>query len=127
MQRYFTHKKLLAAAMCFIFLSCSSGGGNNGDTGTVPFVPVEDDGAYIDTQKRLSITRFGITWLVYKDSETYEYGQFANGDYWVVGPVTIVGISPESAEVSGRVMHGSMVNPVPGSQQGYDSAIEGTY
>ncbi len=40
-----------------------------------------------------SIEQFGITWTFDSD---YECGQFANGDYWVVGPVTIVSIDPPS-------------------------------
>ncbi len=73
------------------------------------------------------ITQFGITWTF--DNDEYEYGQFANGDYWVVGPVTIVAIDPPSTDVGGRVMNGSMVNPSPtnGSVQGYDSAMYGAY
>ncbi len=71
------------------------------------------------------ISQYGITWSF---SERHESGQFANGDYWVVGPVNIVGIDPPSIERVGtttlggfveggddprpRTMHGSMVNPV---------------
>jgi len=36
-----------------------------------------------------SISQFGITWTF---NQQHEFGQFANGDYWVVGPVTIVAI-----------------------------------
>lgn len=57
-----------------------------------------------------NITRFGITWTFDKE---YETGQFANGDYWVVGPVTIIGFYPESIEVSGRIINGTMINPSP--------------
>jgi len=72
------------------------------------------------------ISQFGITWTFNKD---YSVGQFANGDYWVVGPVTITGISPASVESGGRVINGSMVNPSPklGIRQGYDSAMYGRY
>lgn len=38
--------------------------------------------AYGDT-----ISQYGITWIFDQD---YEYGQFANGDYWVVGPAHLV-------------------------------------
>jgi len=71
------------------------------------------------------ITQFDITWTF---DEPYEYGQFANGDYWVVGPVTITQISPLSANTSGRIINGSMINPSPqnGSSQGYDSAMSAT-
>lgn len=88
-----------------------------------------------------SLTQHGITW--HFDRE-YHYGQFANGDYWVVGPVKIIHIDPPSEEITGttaldgfiqgdgpeasvRTMNGSMVNPSPApsvhSTQGYDSDV----
>jgi uncharacterized repeat protein (TIGR02543 family) len=72
------------------------------------------------------ISQFGITWTFDRD---YTVGQFANGDYWVFGPVTIIGIDPPSIETNGRTVNGSMVNPSPklGSIQGYDSAMYGGY
>ena len=68
-----------------------------------------------------SISQFGITWTFDKD---YPVGQFANGDWWVVGPVTIVDIDPRSVS-GGRVMNGSMINPSPRGKndQGYDSTL----
>jgi len=36
------------------------------------------------------IAQFGITW---KFDADYETGQFVNGDWWVVGPVEITGIT----------------------------------
>jgi hypothetical protein len=77
-----------------------------------------------DQQSRIS--QFGITWTFDKD---YTVGQFANGDYWVVGPVTIVRIKPVSVELDGRTINGSMINPSPklGQRQGYDSAAYGRY
>lgn len=77
-----------------------------------------------------SVTQFGITWTFDQD---YLVGQFANGDWWVVGPVTIVEIDPKSElEFNGRVKNGSMVNPSPrqgpnGMTQGYDSETYGKY
>ena len=74
--------------------------------------------AYAETQ----ISQFGITWTFNRD---YPVGQFANGDWWVVGPVTITGISPRSTTINGRTMNGRMVNPSPRvGGQGYDSAME---
>jgi hypothetical protein len=72
------------------------------------------------------VSQFGITWTF---DRNYVVGQFANGDYWVVGPATITGISPASVESDGRVINGSMVNPSPklGRKQGYDSAMYGRY
>ena len=68
-----------------------------------------------------SVSQHGITW--YFDQE-HEVGQYANGDWWMLGPVSIVNITPESREVDGRVINGSMVNPTDdhsASRQGYDS------
>jgi hypothetical protein len=72
------------------------------------------------------VSQFGITWTFDKD---YTVGQFANGDYWVVGPVTIVRIQPVSVELNGRMINGSMINPSPrlGQTQAYDSAAYGMY
>lgn len=83
------------------------------------------------------ISQYGITWTF---KGKHEHGRFANGDYWVVGPVSIIGIDPPSSEVMGttslegftpggsdprpRTMHGSMLNPVTppgGGTQGFDS------
>jgi hypothetical protein len=68
-----------------------------------------------------SVTQFGITWTFDRD---YPTGQFANGDYWVVGPVTLTGITPRSTTVDGVTMHGSVINPVPSTTQGFDSRIK---
>lgn len=57
-----------------------------------------------------SITQFGITWTFDKD---YQYGRYANGDYWVLGPITITDINPPSIDDNGRIMNGSMLNPMP--------------
>lgn len=67
---------------------------------------------YADT----SITQHGITWTFDRD---YHVGQFVNGDYWVVGPVTIISVSP----AWDGEKNGSMVDPVPLAKQGYDSRI----
>lgn len=69
-----------------------------------------------------SVTQFGITWTFDRD---YPTGQFANGDYWVVGPVRITQISPRSTTANGAALHGSMVNPAVNAAQGYDSRIKG--
>jgi hypothetical protein len=76
------------------------------------------------------IAQFGITWTFNKNlstdgaAGTYQYGQFVNGDYWVVGPVTIIGINPPSTDIGGRIMNGSMINPSPTNyNQGYDNAM----
>jgi len=73
------------------------------------------------------LSQFGITWTFDKQ---YGYGQFANGDYWVTGPIKIISINPVSVDnETGRIVHGSMLNPSPksGYQQGYDSKMYGVY
>lgn len=68
-----------------------------------------------------TIQQFGITW---KFRDYHTVGQFANGDFWVVGPITITSITPASTCVDGRVMNGSMLNPSPTNQsQGYDNSM----
>jgi len=78
-----------------------------------------------DSFAATQLSQFGITWTFNGD---YNTGQFANGDYWVVGPVTITGISPPSSS-GGRVINGSMINPSPTTNklQGYDSTMYDGY
>lgn len=59
-----------------------------------------------------SVTQYGITWTFDKAHET---GQFASGDPWVVGPVTITSVSPEPT----GTRNGSCLDPQP-NKQGYD-------
>jgi len=70
-----------------------------------------------------SVSQHGITW--YFDQE-YEVGQYANGDWWVLGPVTITRITPESEEINDpdygrRWINGTTLNP-NGLSHGYDSS-----
>lgn len=71
--------------------------------------------------KTKSIEQHGITWTF---SEPVQYGQFVNGDYWVIDPgngIKIINISPgySTHPETGRAMNGSMVDPAS-SDQGYD-------
>ncbi|MCB1130123.1 MAG: hypothetical protein KDN05_03275 [Verrucomicrobiae bacterium] len=54
-----------------------------------------------------------MTWTFDRDCTT---GQYVTGDPWVVGPVTIVSITPKP--VDGR--NGTMINPSTGTTQGFD-------
>jgi len=86
---------------------------------------------------RQKITQYGITW---EFDRPVMSGQFVNGDWWVIGPVTIVGITPVPGAVAGmkdniKVNHwndtslkpdttmrnGSMIVLKAGYRQGYDS------
>gem|GEM_PF-507807 len=67
------------------------------------------------------LQQFGITW---RFDRNYSVGQFLTGDFWVVGPVTIVEFNPASVQSGTRIMNGSMVNPDPTVNAiGYDSAV----
>jgi hypothetical protein len=45
------------------------------------------------------VSQYGITWTFDKP---YPVGQFVNGDFWVIGPVTIVGASPAPGPASSQ-------------------------
>lgn len=59
--------------------------------------------------------------VVFYFDDEYEAGIFANGDYWVIGPVTITEITPEYISIPGNERNGWQVNPMPGYTQGFDS------
>ena len=86
-----------------------------------------------------SVSQYGITWTFEKPARV---GQFVNGDFYVVGPVTVVGLEPKTLvgeqvpkeelgprETAGRrndrryVRNGSMLNPPARQEVAYDSAI----
>jgi len=69
-----------------------------------------------------SVSQWGVTWQF---AQAVQGGQFCNGDWWVVGPVSITSISPPTQSVSGRQINGSMVNPttLANGEQGYDSML----
>jgi hypothetical protein len=89
----------------------SGGGGNGGGGSSPPSVTLA-----------ASITQWGITWQF---AEPEQVGQFANGDWWVLGPVNVVSIAPPTQNVGGRQINGSMVNPttVANGEHGYDSRL----
>jgi hypothetical protein len=67
-----------------------------------------------------SITKDGITWTF---SEAVPVGQFVNGDYYVVGPVTVTAISPQPT-TSSPYLNGSVKNlPTSNGKSGFDSRL----
>jgi hypothetical protein len=62
-----------------------------------------------------SVSQYGITWWFSADRPV---GQFANGDWWVLGPVTITNISPKTGDAGVDFSNGSMINIIPGEPQG---------
>lgn len=63
-----------------------------------------------------SISQWGITWQF---SEPREFGTFANGDYWVVGPVTITDMTPAWDGTN----NGWEINPTVQSKQGFVAGL----
>jgi hypothetical protein len=92
--------------------------------------------------ERQEVSQYGITW---RFDRAVRSGQFVNGDWWVVGPVSVVGITPapgpapDDASVDirrdqwgntslsndNRMRNGSMVILNCGPMQGYDSRSAG--
>lgn len=66
----------------------------------------------------ISLSQHGVDFIFDKP---YPYGQFANGDFFVIGPATVTRITPDFE--NGR--HGFEVNPNHASQQGFDQRIGG--
>lgn len=64
------------------------------------------------------VSQYGITWTFDRPCAT---GRYVTGDFWVVGPATVVAVSPTPAP--GR--HGSVVNPPAGDRHGYDDRMPG--
>ena len=99
-----------------VAVNVPNGGGGGGGGGPAPVTLAS------------SISRHGVTWQF---SVPCSVGQFANGDWWVVGPVNIVSISPLSQDVGGRIINGSMLNPnqqqIENGEHGYDSTLFGPY
>lgn len=84
-----------------------------------------------------SVSQYGITWTF---GQPARVGQFINGDWYVVGPVTIKTITPRplygsdipeidldqidlERPVPQRVRHGFMLNPPAAMRVSYDSGV----
>lgn len=86
---------------------------------------------------RTEISQYGITWTFDKPAKT---GQFINGDWWVLGPITVIKITPmpgparseqlsiqinrwndTSLKLDTTMRNGSMIVIKAGTTQGYDS------
>lgn len=86
-------------------------------------------------QMASSISQYGITWTF---DQEYPVGQFVNGDWWVVGPITVTSVSPAPTtrlagendddligetglQVNDDMRNGSMVPTTVTVENGYDS------
>jgi hypothetical protein len=94
----------------------------------------------IRAEQARTVTQYGITWTFDKP---YTVGQFLTGDYWVLGPITVVSVSPApqpapanatSSTVKSiygvvamtddkRMRNGSMIVLQSARGQGYDSRL----
>jgi hypothetical protein len=91
-----------------------------------------------DLPLKESVTQYGITWAFEKPARV---GQFANTDFYVVGPVTITAIDPKPLhgkdipedqlnvrekrlKEDQRVRNGFMLNPPVAMKVAYDSAVK---
>jgi hypothetical protein len=68
-----------------------------------------------------SLTKDGITW---RFSQPVPVGQFVNGDYYVVGPVTVTSIDPAPTK-STPYLNGSVLDlPTANGKSGFDSRLD---
>lgn len=88
------------------------------------FAVLSSVGIMTSANAATSVSQFGITWNFSQDRPV---GQYVNGDWWVVGPVTIISITPASTrDATGWTKNGTMVNPLPTTRsvgQGFDSSV----
>lgn len=70
-----------------------------------------------------SVTKDGITWTF---GQPARVGQFVNGDYYVVGPVSVVSISPAPANGrNGSVLNHPGCRAAAADRSGFDDRIQG--
>lgn len=94
----------------------------NSTTNPIPELTIYT-GSSTQTVATTLLSQHGITWLLEGQPQT---GQYANGDYWVVAPAKIIGIS-NNQHIYGfspsTGMDGSEINPGTDTKQGYDSRM----
>ena len=81
-------------------------------TGPAPKAPKVEELPLNDT-----VSQYGITW---KFDKKVPVGQFLTGDSYVVGPVTVVSVTPAPEGSGTTFRNGSMLNPLMASTMGYD-------
>ena len=63
-----------------------------------------------------SISYYGVTLHFSVDCIV---GKFADGEPWIVGPVSVTGIDKPSIPLDSKFTGGAMINPIPGGLQGF--------
>src|ERR1700761_8396860 len=49
----------------------------------------------VEVKARSEVSQYGITW---KFDHPVKSGQFVNGDWWIIGPVTVVSVDPKPTQ-----------------------------
>jgi hypothetical protein len=101
-------KGLHSLAMLLVCVSCAFAQLQTADRTSGPLV------------NKGSVTKDGVTWTF---SQSVPVGQFVNGDYYVVGPVTITSIVPQPTTAK-PYKNGSVVDlPTANGKSGFDSRL----
>ena len=82
------------------------------------------EGASSATELKDSVAQYGITW---KFDKKVPVGTFVNGDYYVVGPVTVVEVAPAPSGAGKGFRNGSMLNPPVTSFSAYDGRFPNNF
>ena len=72
----------------------------------------------VEAKERAELSHYGITW---KFAQPVKSGQFVTGDWWVVGPVTVVSVTPSSTAgpLAGEVTMQDAINEACKDIKGY--------
>jgi hypothetical protein len=127
--------KLTALTLFAVVIGIVIGSAANGEAADIGAAPPVKPGQ-LPLQK--TVSQYGITWTF---EQAVPVGRFVNGDFYVVGPVKVVGIDPRTllgaevppSEITERetnrvkggkyVRNGSMLNPPARDEVAYDTGI----
>ncbi len=62
------------------------------------------------------VSHYGVT---VHFADDHSVGKFANGEPWIIGPVTVTGIDKPSIPLTSPYTGGAMINPIPSGPQGF--------
>jgi hypothetical protein len=110
----------LGLAVAFAFSTADSIAAQSQTSAAASLQPASKTAASASLATTSSLTKDGITWTF---SAPVPVGQFVNGDYFVVGPVTIISVTPEPT-TSAPYLNGSVKNlPTKNGKSGFDSRL----
>src|SRR5262249_47021247 len=112
--------KLFAIALCLLLLNCVRAWAAAFQVQLYTSQSPPATPAVEDLPLLTNIVQDGITWTF---AQPQRVGRFVNGDYYVIGPATVIDIQPRPTPTNG--LHGSMLNIRPNIQRsGFDSRIQ---